>query len=167
VVWDAKIDFATFFDGRPEAVLGIQLLPLTWGSLYRASPGAARLRAAELRAAGADPPRIWADLFAADLAAADPAAASARMRRPGLPREASTSRAMVSGYLAVLAAYGPPDPAVTADGPYGVALRGPRGLHLLAANPTGAPRTVVFRRGDQVVGEVRLGPGEARTVTAR
>jgi len=165
VVWDNKIDFATFFDGRPESVLGIQLLPLTFGSLYRADAGSARLRAGELTRDGANPPRIWADLFAADLAAADPPAAAARLT-PAMPREPSTSRAMVRGYVALLAAYGPPDPAVSADSPYGMALRGPHGLHLLAVNPTGQPRTVVFRRGEQVVGQLSVPPGGARTVTA-
>jgi hypothetical protein len=166
VVWDNKIDFATFFDGRPESVLGIQLLPLTFGSLYRADAGLARLRAAELTRGGANPPRVWADLFAADLAAADPVAAAA-MLGPALPREPSTSRAMVRGYIALLAGYGTPDPAVTADAPYGLALRGPHGVHLLAVNPTGESRTVTFRTAGQVVGELRLAPGQARTLPLR
>jgi endo-1,3(4)-beta-glucanase len=29
IVWDGKIDFATFFDAKPESIIGIQLLPLT------------------------------------------------------------------------------------------------------------------------------------------
>ncbi len=166
VVWDNKIDFATFFDGRPESVLGIQLLPLTFGSLYRAEPGSARLRAAELTRDRANPPRIWADLFAADLAAADPAAAAARLT-PSMPREPSTGRAMVRAYIALLAVDGTPDPTVTADGPYGLALRGPDGLRLLVTNPTGQPITVVFRRGQQIVGTVSVPPGAARSVSGR
>jgi len=142
------------------------LLPLTFGSLYRADAGSARLRMAELTRGGANPPRVWADLFAADLAAADPVAAAARLS-PAMPREPSTSRAVVRGYIALLAAYGPPDPAVTADSPYGLALRGPHGLHLLAVNPTAHPRTVTFRRADQVVGELTVPPGQSRTLPMR
>jgi endo-1,3(4)-beta-glucanase len=166
VVWDNKIDFTTFFDGRPESVLGIQLLPLTFGSLYRADPVSARLRAAELSRDRANPPRVWADLFAADLAAADPVAAAARLA-PSIPREPSTSRAMVRGYIALLAADGTPDPTVTADGPYGLALRGPGGLRLVVTNPAHGPITVVFRRGQRVVGTVEVPPEAARTVSAR
>ena len=164
VVWDGKIDFATFFDAKPEAVIGIQLLPVTFGSFYRAQPDAAGQRAADLAKAAGGPPREWADVFAADLAAADPAAAQARLTA-GMQREPSTSRAMVRSYIALLAAYGPPDPTVTADSPFGLALRGPGGLHLLATNPTGADRTVVFRRDGRVVGDVHLAAGQARTVT--
>jgi endo-1,3(4)-beta-glucanase len=165
IVWDGKIDFATFFDAKPESIIGIQLLPLTFGSLYRADPAASRKRAAELGRAVGGPPRVWADLFAADLATADPAAAAGRLT-PTLPREPSTSRAMVRGYIALLAAYGPPDPKVTADSPYGLAFNGRRGLHLVATNPTAQARTVTFRRADRTVGTVVLRPDEARTVPA-
>ena len=41
IVWDAKLDYATWFDAKPESIQGIQLLPLTFGSLYRADPAAA------------------------------------------------------------------------------------------------------------------------------
>lgn len=165
IVWDGKIDFATFFDGEPESVVGIQLLPLTFGSLYRADSAAARNRAGELARAIGGRPRTWADLFAADLATADPVAAAARLT-PGLAREPSTSRAMVRSYVALLAANGPPEPDVTADSPYGLAFDGPDGLHLVTTNPTGQARTVTFRRGDRTIGIVRLAPGEARTVVA-
>ena len=73
-----EIDYATWFDAKPESILGIQLLPLTFGSLYRADPAAARARSAELGARTGGPPRVWGDLFAADLALADPTAALAR-----------------------------------------------------------------------------------------
>src|SRR5439155_26953753 len=86
IVWDAKLDYATFFDPRPESVQGIQLLPLTFGSLYRAQPAAATARHAELTRAVGGPPRLWGDLFAADLAVADPSAARALLT-PALPRE--------------------------------------------------------------------------------
>src|SRR5207248_6206234 len=75
IVWDAKYDYATFFDAKPESVQGIQLLPLTIGSLYRADPKAAADRSAAIGAA----PAAWGDLFAADLAVADPAAALRRL----------------------------------------------------------------------------------------
>ena len=160
IVWDSKLDFATFFDPRPEAVVGIQLLPLTFGSLYRADPAAAAGRARDLAQAVPGPPREWGDLFAADLAAADPAAALRRLT-PSLPREPSTSRAMVRYYVEMLAAFGPPQPAVTADGPYGMAFGRADAPTLAVVNPTGDARTVTFRRGPTVIAKIQAGPGQA------
>jgi len=155
IVWDAKIDYATFFDPKPESVQGIQLLPLTFGSLYRSDPGAAARRAADLPG-----PRVWGDLFAADLAIADPTAARRRLAA-SLPREESTSRAMLRYWVELLAAYGPPQPAVVADGPYGLAF-GSRGRPVLVAvNPTGSTRTVRFSRDGRTVGSVRVAAGQS------
>jgi endoglucanase Acf2 len=106
IVWDAKIDFATWFDAKPESILGIQLLPLTFGSLYRAGAPAS---AVEL----GHQPVAWGDLFAADLAMTDPAAAR-RMLDAGLPREESTSRGMVRYFVEALAVLGPPKPSQAA-----------------------------------------------------
>ncbi|MEU4243498.1 glycosyl hydrolase [Actinoplanes sp. NPDC026619] len=101
IVWDAKIDFATWFDAKPESILGIQLLPLTFGALYRA-PAPPQARALP------GLPRTWGDLFAADLAISDPAAAKRMLATPGLPREESTSRGLVRYFTAAMAVLGPP-----------------------------------------------------------
>ena len=101
IVWDAKIDFATWFDAKPESILGIQLIPLTFGSLYRAS-AVPRIRSLTA------PPRAWADLFAADLAMSDPAGAQRMLAGPDLPREDSTSRGLVRYFAAAMAVLGPP-----------------------------------------------------------
>jgi hypothetical protein len=158
-VWDAKVDYATFFDAKPESVQGIQLLPLTFGSLYRADPKAATARTAELAKAVGGDPRVWGDLFAADLALADPGAARRRLAA-NLPREESTSRAMVRYWVELLAAYGPPQPGVVADGPYGLAFGSRDKPVLVAVNPTGSPRTVQFHVDGKAVGSVPVGPGE-------
>jgi hypothetical protein len=122
IVWDAKIDYATWFDPKPESILGIQLLPLTAGSFYR-GPSAARER--EL----GDHPRVWGDLFAADLALSDPAAARRRLDA-GLTREESTSRAMVRYWIEALAVLGPPQPGA------------PQPVGSLAFGSAHAPRVV-------------------------
>jgi endo-1,3(4)-beta-glucanase len=158
IVWDAKLDYATFFDPRPESVQGIQLLPLTMGSLYRADPKAAAARADELAKAVGGPPRIWADLFAADLALADPAEARRRLGTDP-PREASTSRGMVRYWVELLAALGPPRADVTADGPYGLAFGTGDRTTLVAVNPTADRRTVTFLTGGRVIAAVPVAPG--------
>jgi endo-1,3(4)-beta-glucanase len=120
IVWDAKIDYATWFDPKPESVLGIQLLPLTAGAFYR-GPSAARQK--EL----GDKPRVWGDLFAADLALSDPEAARRRLDA-GVSREESTSRAMVRYWVEALAVLGPPQPKAAAP------------VGSLAFGPADAPR---------------------------
>lgn len=159
IVWDAKIDYATWFDPSPESILGIQLLPLTFGSLYRADAKAAAARSAELTKDAGGAPRVWGDLFAADLALSDPAAARDRLVAT-LPREDSTSRAMVRYWVELLAALGPPQPGVVADGPYGLAF----GTHdkptLLAVNPTASAHTVTFRANGKLIAKLVVGPGQ-------
>jgi endoglucanase Acf2 len=162
IVWDAKIDYATFFDPKPESVEGIQLLPLTFGSLYRADPVAAGARVAALDKAAGGQPRVWGDLFAADLAAADPDAALRRLDRDP-PREESTSRGMVRYYAAALAALGAPQGKVTADGPYGLAFGDAASPTLAAVNPTAEPKTVTFRADGKVVARLDVPPGQAVT----
>jgi endoglucanase Acf2 len=159
IVWDAKIDYATWFDPRPESIQGIQLLPLTFGSLYRADPKAAAARSAELHKQVGGDPRVWGDLFAADLALTDPAAARRRLS-PDLPREPSTSRAFVRYWVEMLAAFGPPQPTVTADGPYGLAFGSRDKPTLVAVNQTGARRTLTFRSDGKVAASVSLEPGQ-------
>jgi endo-1,3(4)-beta-glucanase len=162
IVWDAKIDYATFFDPKPESVEGIQLLPLTFGSLYRADPGAAAARTAGLDRAAGGRPRVWGDLFAADRAPADPHGALGRLGA-GLSREDSTSHAMVRYYIEMLVAFGPPQPAVVADAPYGMAFGGRDDPTLVVVNPTADRRTVTFRAGGKTVGTVPVDSGRAVT----
>ena len=160
IVWNSKIDYATWFDPKPESITGIQLIPLTFGSLYRGNPGKAKARAGELARDVGGEPRVWGDLFAADLAVADPAAARRRLTAK-LPREESTSRAMVRYWVEMLDAYGPPQPAVVADGPYGIAFGDADDPHLLAVNPTTKRRTVTFRRDGATTAVVVVDPGQS------
>jgi endo-1,3(4)-beta-glucanase len=160
IVWDAKIDYATWFDPKPESIVGIQLLPLTFGSLYRGDAKQAAARSAELAKDVGGKPRAWGDLFAADLAVADPAAARRRLT-PQLPREESTSRAMVRYWVEMLAAYGPPQPAVVADGPYGLAFGSVEHPRLLAVNPTAARVTVTFRTNGEITATMVVDPGQS------
>jgi endo-1,3(4)-beta-glucanase len=160
IVWDGKIDFATWFDAKPEAVFGIQLLPLTFGSLYRSNPDSARHRASELGAAVGGPPRIWRDLFAADLAVADPA--QARSMLTDAPREPSTSRGLVRYWVEALAVLGAPQPAVRPDGPLGLAFGSASAPTLVGVNPGSAAATVTFRRGDDEIVRLDVPPGGTR-----
>src|SRR4029434_566842 len=126
-------------------------------SLYRGDAGQAAARSTRLSQEVRGLPRVWGDLFAADLALAAPAAARRRLG-PQLPREESTSRAMVRYWVEMLAAYGSPQPAVVADGPYGLAFGSAEHPRLLAVNPTAARRTVTFRAEGRVLAKVVVDP---------
>ncbi len=162
IVWDGKIDFATFFDPRPAAIIGIQLLPFTPGSLYRRDPTTAAQRVVAAGAGAADAP-LWPDLFLMELAISDPALARSRLRVE-LPIEAGNSAAWTRMWITMLATLGRPATGIRADSTLGLAFAGPAGRRYVAVNPTATARTVTFRDpAGQVVHTMTLAPGERRT----
>jgi len=68
---------------------------------------------------------------------------------------------MVRYWVEMLAAYGPPQPAVVADGPYGLAFGDADHPHLLAVNPTTARKPVTFRRNGTITATVVVDPGQS------
>jgi endo-1,3(4)-beta-glucanase len=163
IVWGAKIDFATFFDARPASVVGIQLLPFTFGSLYRNDGAAAAKRFVE---GSTDSAGRWADLLALDLAIADPAKAAAVLDSTKEWEEGST-RSFAAAWVDFLAAAGRPDPTVTAEPPLGLAFRGGSGdrITLTAVNPWPTRQTVVFERGGRKLATITLEPHASSTAT--
>jgi endoglucanase Acf2 len=103
ILWDAKLDFATWFSAMPEAIFGIQLIPLNEGSAYRADAAAAQQRSNEVRSLAGGAPRMWGDLFAADLAVSDPVKARAALAA-NVAREPSTGRAITRYWIELQAA---------------------------------------------------------------
>jgi endo-1,3(4)-beta-glucanase len=167
IVWGGKVDFATFFDGRPESVIGIQLLPFTFASLYRTDPDAAAQRSATVAEAGGGTPREWPDLFLMDDALADPSAALSKFT-PSLSIEGGNSRSFTLYWLLALNNLGRPRADIFASSPYGFAFGNDGALRLAAINPTGSPITVTWRtQKGNVVGSVQLAAGEAKTVSGR
>jgi endoglucanase Acf2 len=162
IVWGGKTDFATFFDGRPEAVLGIQLLPVTFGSLYRADADGALRRWNTIAAASGGMPRLWPDLFVMDLGLTDPARALA-MLDDDLTVEPGNSRALMRYWLLALDRLGPPRRDLIADQPIGLAFG--RGRPVLAAvNPTDVSVTVRWRDpSGRAAGELSVPAGQAAT----
>ncbi len=165
IVWGSKVDFATFFDGRPGFVIGIQLLPFTFASLYRTDAAAAAQRTATVEQSGGTP--VWPDLFLMDDALADPAGALARLT-PSLPIEGGNSRSFTLYWLLTLNALGHPRADIFASSPYGFAFGDDGALHLAAINPTASPIAVTWRtKNGHKVGSVRLAPGTASTTAGR
>lgn len=84
------------------------------------------------------------------------------MRRldSGRHGEPSTSAALTRILVELLARHGAPQPAVTADGPFGAAFGAADAPTLIATNPTTEPRTVTFRSAGRVLAELVVPPGE-------
>lgn len=163
IVWGAKYDFATFFDARPASIVGIQLLPFTFGSLYRDDADAARLRWQEGSERSGD---HWADLLALELAIDDPEQAASILTKV-TTREEGTSAAFAEAWTTFLSRVGRVDHRVVADPPLGLGFIDDQGsTNLVAVNPWPRTREVVFRRNDRAVAVVKLKPGEAVTVAA-
>jgi endo-1,3(4)-beta-glucanase len=68
---------------------------------------------------------------------------------------------MVRYWVEMLAAYGPPQPAVVADGPYGLAFGSVEHPRLLAVNPTAARVTVTFRTNGEITATMVVDPGQS------
>jgi endo-1,3(4)-beta-glucanase len=155
IVWGGKVDFATWFDPRPASIVGIQLLPFTFGSLYRNDGAAAAKRFDEGSANSGD---RWSDLLALDLAIADPVKAAAVIAKaPAI--EEGNSRAFSAAWTGFLSAVGSPDPTVIADPPFGLGFRRGTGpITLVAVNPSGTAVTVTFRQRGRVLGTLTVNP---------
>ena len=167
IVWGSKVDFATFFDGRPESVIGIELLPFTFASLYRTDAAAAALRTATVDKAGGGAPREWPDLFLMDDALADPAGALAKLT-PNLPIEGGNSRSFTLYWLLTLNELGRPRPDIFASSPNGFAFGNDGSLHLAAVNPTSSPITVTWRTQSRSRGGFAArAPGRGKTIAGR
>ncbi|CAA9216081.1 MAG: GH81 [uncultured Acidimicrobiales bacterium] len=146
IVWGGKVDFATWFDARASAAIGIQLLPFTFGSLYRSDRTASAARVGAARRADGDK-LLWPDLFLMEEAIADPAAA-ARGLDFGPPIEAGNSRTLLRYWVLALGQLGGRASDVRATDAGGMAFD----TALVARNVGRRPLAVGFvdRDGDTV-----------------
>jgi endo-1,3(4)-beta-glucanase len=155
IVWGGKIDFATWFDARPVSAVGIQLLPFTFGSLYRSNADAAKKRFDE---GSKDSGDHWSDLLGLDLALADPEKAGQVLATASAIEEGN-SRAFANAWIGLLKDVGPPDNTVVSDPPLGLGFRTSGGrITLAAVNPTGTEASVVFRQNGRVLATVVVPP---------
>jgi endoglucanase Acf2 len=65
LVWGGKVDFGTWFSANPNAIYGIQLLPITPGSEYLGQLPAIDVYVSDLEAAGGRLDGYWGDLLLA------------------------------------------------------------------------------------------------------
>lgn len=150
MVWGSGAAYATWWTANPEEIHGINVLPVTGGSLHLAGHKAAiRRNLAELVRENGGPAVEWRDILWEFESLADPAAAKAKWDagNAGYTPEQGESKAHTYHWIATLDALGAPDTTVTGDIPTSaVFTRGT--VRTYAAHNYGAsPRTVTFSNG--------------------
>ena len=141
IYWSAKLDFATFFDGRPEAAVGIQLLPMTMGSLYRSPTFGALDHLSGLGELGPDD--LWFDIFVMEQAITDPAAAADSVAQLSTI-EQGNSLALVLYWVHMMRDLGQPSATVRSTGPSAQAFELDGTVTLVARNVGAEPMEAVF-----------------------
>lgn len=156
MIWGGKGVLETWFSTEPEALFGINWLPLTGASLYLGRyPGAAARVYDELRRRrGSESWQLWPDLVIMYRALSDPADAARQLEAlgPDAFPEAGNSRLNLETWVAALGALGQVDRAVTADVPLYAVFRRPDGgrVHVAYRMPREAPFVATFSDGVKV-----------------
>ncbi|MFJ1702463.1 glycosyl hydrolase [Kitasatospora sp. NPDC088346] len=158
MVWGSGAAYSTWWTAAPGMIHGINVLPVTGGSLYLARrQDEIRANLAELKANNGGVLTDWRDLLWEFQALADPAAAKSAWDsgNGGYTPEEGESRAHTYHWIYALAALGTLDPATTADTP------------TAAVFSNGATRTHVAHNYSTTARQVRFSDGYTLTVPAR
>jgi endoglucanase Acf2 len=165
MVWGDGGAYATWFTADPEKIHGINMLPITGGSLYLGqNPDYIDRNVAEIvRNSGSPTPRSWADIIWSFQALSDPDAALAAFRaNSGYTVEEGESRAHTFHWLRNLSALGQVDTGVTADHPLHAVFTKGGARTYVATNLGAANLTVRFSDGTTLV----VAPGKTATTGA-
>jgi endoglucanase Acf2 len=150
MVWGSGGAYSTWWTANPEEIHGINVLPVTGGSLHLAQDGPAIERnLAELERENGGPAEEWRDLLWEFRALADPAAAKAAYDGDGgaYQPEAGETRAHTYHWIYTLAATGAPDTTVTADSPTAAVFARDGVRTYTAHNYAATEQTVTFSDG--------------------
>ncbi|HUG21482.1 glycosyl hydrolase [Piscinibacter sp.] len=168
ILWSNGNLYGTWWTPEPRAVLGINVLPITSGSVYfgrRADQIPRQLTALNQYQAkyeslpapvapGFKPlmgPMEWSDLFWSLQATNDPGAALAQFNaNPGAPPEWGQTKADVYNFIAALANYGKLETSVTADLPSYNVFNKNGTKNYAAYNPGAATVCVSFSDGKKM-----------------
>ncbi|MEU3051263.1 glycosyl hydrolase [Streptomyces sp. NPDC006984] len=150
MVWGSGAAYATWWTANPEEIHGINVLPVTGGSLHLGGrKEAIRRNLAEMERENGGPAVEWRDLLWEFRSLADPSAAKSRWDagHSGYTPEAGESRAHTYHWITTLDALGAPDPSVTGSVPTS-AVFAKGGTRTYAAHNHGpTARTVTFSDG--------------------
>ncbi|WP_394813418.1 glycosyl hydrolase [Streptomyces johnsoniae] len=165
MVWGNGAAHATWWTGNPEEIHGINVLPVTGGSLHLARDKDAIARnLEELVEENGGPPVEWKEILWEFQALGDPAAARAAYDGDGggtYEPEAGESWAHVYHWIYTLDAIGAPDTSVTADSPTAAAFANGDTVTYAAHNYGDAEQTVTFSDGKVLTVPPRSSASEA------
>ncbi|MFG3322595.1 glycosyl hydrolase [Streptomyces sp. NPDC048171] len=150
MVWGSGAAYATWWTANPEEIHGINVLPVTGGSLHLAGHKAAiRRNLAELARENGGPAVEWRDILWEFESLADPAAAKAKWDagQAGYTPEQGESKAHTYHWISTLDTIGAPDTAVTGDIPTSAVFSKGTTRTYAAHNFGASPRTVTFSDG--------------------
>lgn len=151
MVWGGKGANGTWFSGAPEAIHGINFLPITGGSLYLGLyPDYAKKNYdALVSERGGTDWKQWADILWMYRALSDPADAVKQFEAAGDKAKAEDGNSLANTYQWIysLKALGRANASVTADDPQAVAFASGQGKTYVAYNGTAGAKVVKFSDG--------------------
>ncbi|GAA3487929.1 glycosyl hydrolase [Streptomyces cremeus] len=154
MVWGSGAAYSTWWTANPEEIHGINVLPVTGGSLHLAGNKAAiRRNLAELVRENGGPAVEWRDILWEFESLADPGAAKSKWDAGSgsYTPEQGESKAHTYHWTGTLDALGAPDPGVTGDLPTSAVFTKGTVRTYAAHNYDSAPRTVTFSDGAKLV----------------
>lgn len=150
MVWGSGAAYSTWWTANPEEIHGINVLPVTGGSLHLGGEKAAiRRNLAEMERENGGPAVEWRDLLWEFESFADPASAKAKWDagNGGYTPEEGESKAHTYHWINTLASVGAPDATVTGDIPTSAVFTKGTTRTYVAHNHGSTARTVTFSDG--------------------
>ncbi|MBP2471673.1 endoglucanase Acf2 [Crossiella equi] len=163
MVWGDGGAYSTWFSAEPEMIQGINMLPITGGSLYLGhDPAYIQRNLRELVTNNGGPPTVWRDIIWSFQALSQPDQALSEFRTTGYTVEEGETKARTFQWLRNLAALGQVDRSVTANHPLHAVFTKGGARTYVATNIGAQPLTVTFSDGRQLV----VQPGKTATTGA-
>ncbi len=150
MVWGSGAAYSTWWTANPEEIHGINVLPVTGGSLHLGGEKAAiRRNIAEMERENGGPAVEWRDILWEFESFADPASAKAKWDagNGGYTPEQGESKAHTYHWLTTLDSVGAPDATVTGDIPTSAVFTKGTTRTYVAHNHGSSARTVTFSDG--------------------
>ncbi|MGX1880864.1 glycosyl hydrolase [Streptomyces sp. NPDC055287] len=153
MVWGSGGAYATWWTATPEEIHGINVLPVTGGSLHLGGEKAAiRRNLAEMERENGGPAVEWRDILWEFQSLADPAAAKAKWDagNGSYTPEQGESKAHTYHWISTLDTLGAPDATVSGDIPTSAVFTRGTVRTYAAHNHTSTARTVTFSDGGKL-----------------
>ena len=148
IVWSNGGDYGTWWSSNPEEIHGINLLPITTGSLHLGRrPTMMRRSYLHLLTTNFGAPTMWQDVLWSGLAMGVPDAAVLEFETRAYSPESGASRPHTRHWISSLGAWGVVDTTVVADIPHFAVFTKNDVRTRLAWNPGTEPITVTFSDG--------------------